>query len=112
MPDPAAADWRVHPDKILRYLLSNTTPTAAAKNRFFRAAGYTPEAWRVLEAALTAHPTAALLFKSMTTIHGERQVYRCDLPASPNGRRYCIMSVWEQRADGVWWLVTAYPQSA
>jgi hypothetical protein len=110
LPDPAAGDWRVHPDKILRYLLSDTTATAAAKNRFFRSAGYTPEAWRALESALTTHPASALLHKSMTTIHGERRVYRCDMPRSPNGGRYGILSVWEQRSDGAWWLVTAYPQ--
>lgn len=96
MSDRGGADWRVHSDKILRYLLSDATPTAAAKNRFFRSAGYTPEAWQDLAFALTAHPTTALLHKSMTTIHGERRVYRCDLPVAPNGRRYCILSVWEQ----------------
>jgi len=111
LPDPAAANWRVHPDKIPRYLLSDATPTAAAKNRFFRSAGYTPEAWGIMESALTTHPATALLYKSMTTIHGERLVYRCDLPASPNGGSYCILSVWEQRSGGAWWLVTAYPQS-
>jgi len=111
LPDQASADWRVHPDKILRYLLSGATPTASAKNRFFRSAGYAPEAWQILESALTAHPATASLHKSMTTIHGERRIYRCDLPASPNGGSYCILSVWEQRSDGAWWLVTAYPQS-
>jgi hypothetical protein len=60
---------------------------------------------------LTAHPARAQLHKSMATIHGERRVYRCNLPPSPNGRIYCILSAWERRSDGAVWLVTAYPQS-
>jgi hypothetical protein len=29
-------DWRIHPDKILKYLLSDASAVAAAKNWFFR----------------------------------------------------------------------------
>ena len=103
-------DWRVHPDKILKYLLSDSSTVAAGKNRFFRAAGYSPLSWQILETALSAHPTVAKLHKTMATVHSERRIYRCHLPQSPNGKAYCILSVWERRLDGAFWFVTAYPQ--
>ena len=111
MADPSITGWRIHPDEILRYLLSDTTPVGASKNRFFRGAGYSPRSWHILEAALSAHPAVARLHKPMTTIHGERRIFRCNMPVSPNGRTYCILTVWERRFDGAFWLVTAYPQN-
>jgi hypothetical protein len=109
--DPSITPWRIHPDKILRYLLNDKSAGGASKNQFFRGAGYWPQSWHILEAALSAHPALASLHKTMTTIHGERRIFRCNMPMSPNRRIYCILSVWEQRSDGAFWLVTAYPQS-
>ena len=101
-------DWRVDQRKILDYLLSETSPTGAAKNRFFRASGFTPLGWRVFSDALAIHPrTASLQEVDTSSPYGEKHIFRCSI-VTPNGRNPCIRTVW-QRRDGDYWLVTAYP---
>ena len=100
---------RVHPDKILKYLLNQTSDPAAAKNRFFRSVGFSPEQWRVLEQALLEHPTKATLERTEYTQYGEKRIYRCKLPPAPNGKEYCVRTVW-QRRDDIFWFLSAYPR--
>jgi hypothetical protein len=101
--------WRIHPDKIQKYLLDEASANAAAKNRFFRTAGFTPEHWQVLELALLEHPRIATLEGVEGSRYGEKYVYRCNLPPEPNGKSYCVRIVWQNR-DDAFWFVTAYPK--
>lgn len=101
--------FRIDPNKILNYLLSEATPPAAGKSRFFRGIGFAPEDWRALRDALLRHPeTARLEYEDGESPYGRKSVFRCDLPAAPNGKIYCIRSVWQLRGDA-WWFLTAYP---
>jgi hypothetical protein len=101
-------DWHVDPRKILDYLLRETSPAGAAKNRFFRAGGFTHLGWQSFSDALIAHPqTARLEDIDASSFYGEKRTFRCRL-VTPNGRDPCIRTVW-QRRDGDYWLVTAYP---
>ncbi len=54
-------DWRVDERKILHYLLSEASPTGAAKNRFFRSRGFSHLTWQVLRDALVARVETASL---------------------------------------------------
>lgn len=100
----------IAPQKITHYLLTDRTADAAGKNAFFTAIGFTAAAWQTLEAALRAHPQlAALEWVEPDTGYGEKHVFRCHLPPAPNGRLYCIRSVWMRRGKDLH-FVTAYPQ--
>ncbi len=106
-----AVFFDVDPKKLLNYLLSTATPEAAGKSRFFHGAGFTAEAWQALQAALLAHPLrAALEYEDPSSPYGRKLIFRCTLPGAPNGRAYCVRSVWQLRG-GVYWFLTAYPQS-
>jgi hypothetical protein len=101
----------VAPRKITHYLLSGASPTAAGKAAFFRNAGFRMADWPALAAALTAHPTTAALERIEPDAgYGRKYVYLCGMPAAPNGRRYCVRSVWMSRGSD-FFFVTAYPQT-
>jgi hypothetical protein len=100
---------RIDPDKILKYLLNETSQAAAGKNKFFRGVGFSPERWKVLEQALLEHPTKAVLESIEVSQYGEKHIYRCNIPPAPNGREYCIRTVWQKR-DGIFWFLSAYPR--
>lgn len=100
----------VAPRKITGYLLATTTPEAAAKARFFIAAGFTRERPQELAEALRAHPETAALERVFPDAgYGEKLVYRCAMPPAPDGRAYCVRSVWMRRGADLH-FVTAYPQ--
>ena len=102
------ADWRVDQRKIHDYLLSETSPTGAAKNRFFKARGFTRQAWQAFGDALVEHTrTATLRDVDQSSPYGEKRTYQCAL-ITPDGRNPCILTVWQHR-EGDFWLVTAYP---
>lgn len=98
-------EWRVHPDKILNYLLQEP-----GKSRFFLRAGYRRQAWEVLRDDLLRHPTMADVEGTDDNEWGLKVTHRCQLPTAPNGKDYCIRTVWQQKADGCFWLLTAYPR--
>ena|SRR5271165_5330030 len=101
-------DWRVDPRKIIDYLLSATSDAGAAKNRFFRAVGFMPDAWDVMRDALVAHPLTANRREIDTASpYGTKHVFRCRL-TTPDRSDPCILTVWQYR-HGDYWLVTAYP---
>jgi hypothetical protein len=104
--------FRIDPSKILNYLFSDRTPEAASKNRFFRTIGFDPADWKALESVLLRHPlTSRLEDKDYSSSYGTKHIYRCAMPPAPNGKTYCIRTVWQERG-GDFWFVTAYPQNA
>ena len=95
--------------RFLDYLLSETSLPGAPKNRFFRSMGFGVGPWEVFRDALAAHPeTAALESTDTTSLYGEKRCYRCVI-ATPNGRNPCIRTVRQERDEGLFQLVTAYP---
>jgi hypothetical protein len=85
-------DWRLDRRKILDYLLSDTSASGAAKNRFFGSFGFRPHRWEGIDT---------------TSTYGTKYVYRCRI-ITPDARNPCILTVWQHR-EGDYWLVTAYP---
>jgi hypothetical protein len=105
-------EFRIDPSKILNYLFSDRTPESASKNRFFRAIGFDPADWKALKSVLLRRPiTSQLEDKDYSSAYATKHVYRCDMPAAPNDKTYCIRTVWQERG-GAFWFVTAYPRTA
>ena len=70
--------WRVDERKQLDYLLSDTSVSGAAKNRFFRSIGFSPTYWPVFHDALAEHPDSAVLVSIDTSSpYGEKRIYEC-----------------------------------
>jgi hypothetical protein len=103
--------YRIDQAKIVNYLFSNRSAESAGKSKFFQSAGFDPVKWQVLAAALLGHPQAALLeYTDASGAYGTKYIFICDMPVAPNGKIYCMRSVWQERDDGFRWFVTAYPR--
>jgi hypothetical protein len=97
--------------KITDYLLSTQTPEAEGKCKFFRdTLGYSLQDWTDLERDLLAHPGMAELESEELAPGGVKFVFRCRMPSSPNGKQYCICSVWKEDRPGRRRFITAYAQ--
>ncbi|MFL5254884.1 MAG: DUF6883 domain-containing protein [Rhodopila sp.] len=106
-------NFRVDPAKVRDYLLTTSplaTPEAHGKSRFFHAIGYAAEHWTVLRDDRLQHPVTANLLTTAPSRYGRKQIFQCSMPVAPNGRVYCLRTVWTQRPDGELWLSTAFPR--
>ena len=95
--------WSISDDKINKYLLDANHPIGASKARFFSRIGFSLGDIQTMKRALLNHPNTATLIDTKHNQWGVRVQYRCDILA-PNGRKYCIITVWQDKL-----LVTAYP---
>lgn len=103
--------WTVEPRKLTNYLLSDATPESSGKRQFFMAIGFSAARADQLGAALLAHKdTARLEYEDEASPYGRKRIFRCALPEAPNGKVYCVRTVWQLRGD-TWRLLTAYPQT-
>jgi hypothetical protein len=93
--------------KITHYLLAHPS-----KAPFFLGIGYTLGAWRVLREDLLQHPSMARFERFRPDTWGMKAIYRCLMPVAPNGRQYCVRTVWQQKPSGEWRFLSAYPQPA
>lgn len=98
---------RVDPDKLERYLLSDTHPVGRLKAAFFRGIGYTLENWELLAAHLLE---AAEHLPAVRTggSYGPRYVVRCTLSARP-GRSAEVDTIWMLDRNAIPRFITAYP---
>ena len=99
-------------DKITKYLLTvsaNALTEAKGKSKFFHGIGFSNLQPSGFSRCLLLHPSRAILTKRYINLYGERLIYDCNLPDVPNGKIYCIRTVWQERPDGNFWLATAYP---
>lgn len=95
--------------KICQYLLSSTHPTGRAKAAFFRQFGFSPEKWRVFQAALLEHAGSHPVARCDETEFGSKVVVDGSLN-TPSGRRPLVRTVWFLSAGEIRpRLVTAYP---
>ena len=98
--------------KIVGYLLNLSGPEQArGKASFFRQLGFSPEGPEVMRRSLLGHPLTAHLVIDDIDIKGfgRKLVFECRLPDVPNGRAYCVRTVWIEDG-GDYRLITAYPR--
>lgn len=102
---------RVDTSKVNDYLLNPEHPIGAAKAKFFAQVGFSQSDVEEFSAALRAHATQNTIADVIPHAYGIKTVIDCFMPA-PNGRAYCIRSVWNDYQDGEPpRLITAHPLS-
>jgi hypothetical protein len=97
--------FQVEDRKVTHYLLASP-----AKAPFFLGAGYTLARWGLLRDDLLRHPSLADFEGFRPDSWGMKRRYRCAMPVAPNGRLYCVRTVWQLQPGEVWKFITAYPQ--
>ena len=106
---PNAEEAWVHPDKILKYLLSETHETGGPKAAFFKRFGFSKEQWTVLDAALRRHARETDVVRTIESPNGVKYVLEGPL-YTPDGRTPYIRSIWMIKWNmTVARLVSAYP---
>ncbi len=96
-------------EKIVDYLLSTTHPRGKSKQRFFRAFGFTPDAWEEMAEALRGHVVMHDVVKQETVSDGERYTVIGQMD-TPDGRRPMVRAVWQvDTGTDVPRFITAYP---
>jgi hypothetical protein len=88
--------------KVIRYLL-----VSPSKAPFFLHAGYTLADWEKLRDDLQKHPLVAQHEATEANSYGTKTRYRCAMPIAPNGKQYCVRTIWQQQPNGTWRFVTA-----
>jgi hypothetical protein len=78
------------------------------KARFFMSFGFTADDPAQLGQALLRHAAEREVIRVQETEFGRRFVVACSI-RSPDGRDPCIRSVWQDNANGIPNLLTAYP---
>jgi hypothetical protein len=107
--------FRVDPAKVQDYLLTisaDALPEARGKSKFFHAIGYDAAAWIALRDDLLRHTVTSVMIATTPSRNGSKRVFQCSMPTAPNGRIYCLRTMWTQRPDGDDWLSTAFPRQA
>ena len=106
---PNASRAVVPVEKLVDYLLDETHPDGGSKAVFFRRAGFRPEAWGELAAALLLHATENDVASEEETEHGRKFVIEAVI-AMPAGQRPLVRSIWViLRGEDTPRFVSAYP---
>lgn len=106
---PSRKNAQVSPDKIRRYLLSETHAEGRSKARFFLGLGFSEGEWEVFAEALRRHAAELEVSAIEDSPFGARFVIECNIE-TPTEKRPCIRSVWFiETGDSVARFVTAYP---
>ncbi|HYV39323.1 MAG TPA: hypothetical protein VE988_26780 [Gemmataceae bacterium] len=96
-------------DKIVGYLVSPTHTDGKHKAAFFKAFGFSLDAWQVMAAALLRHATDNEVAKVEDSPFGTRYVIEGTM-VTPDGRTPAVRSVWFiESGEDVPRLATAYP---
>jgi len=95
--------------KITRYLLDLTSPKGKSKAVFFRAFGFTIEAWEALAQAFRRHAHTHEVASTEADEYGIRYAVEGAL-VTPDGRNPQVRVVWMIRHDETApTLISAYP---
>lgn len=106
---PQAELARVEGAKLKGYLLNHSHLRGKAKAQFFRARGFTDEAWEAMAEALRHHALHNPISGAKETSFGINYALDCRLP-TPDQSNPCIRSVWEiTPEDRRPRLITAHP---
>ena len=100
---------KVDPEKITRYLLSDTHSGGRTKAAFFKRKGFKEEKWQELSDALIAHALQSRISKSKQSDYGTKYIVDGWLQC-PDGSRSMIRAIWfEDLGSQTIRFVTAYP---
>lgn len=106
---PHPQDVWVEEQKICGYLLNLAHPQGGSKAKFFKARGFTAEAWTSMRDALIKHGTTNTVVRVLPTEFGTRYTVECTC-TTPDALNPCIRSVWEVKPDDPRpRLLTAHP---
>lgn len=99
----------IEPEKLHRYLLSDTHPVGRFKARFFLGLGYLSEEWSRLEADLRSQHLTQDATLGPSSPYGQKYEIRAPL-LGPAGRKAQLVSVWVVLIhEDFPRFVTAYP---
>ena len=106
---PDAEQAVVAREKIVDYLLSETSIRGQDKNDFFRSFGFHPDRWAEFAAALQRQGAAWEVSRRVETPHGPRYYVEGNIE-TPDGRNPRIRTVWQfDRGRNYPRLITAHP---
>jgi hypothetical protein len=106
---PNGAQARISPDKITGYLLSETHLVGRSKAKFFGAAGFTVENWKLLERELLRVAAEGDIVGQESSIYGVKYVVD-GLIQTPSRGKLAIRTVWiVEVGRGEPSFVTAFP---
>jgi hypothetical protein len=106
---PNAEEAWIHPDKILKYLLSDTHERGQSKAAFFKRFGFSVDNWDEFDLALRKHAIETEVARTEPTPEGCKYILEGPLEC-PDGRKPHIRAIWviewNQSAAR---LLSAYP---
>jgi hypothetical protein len=107
IPNPSAL--RIDDSKITDYLLNETHSQGRSKASFFRAVGFANPNIDSFKIAMRNHARTNPIANYHPSPYGTKTIIECQL-LMPNGKTYCIRSVWIDHNDGLApRLITAHP---
>ncbi|MGQ2905742.1 MAG: DUF6883 domain-containing protein [Neoaquamicrobium sediminum] len=102
-------DLRIADNKVVDYLLNSNHPIGAAKAKFFEGVGHQRQDVESFKATMREHAASNPVALVETHAFGIKHVIDCFV-GMPNGRSYCIRTVWNDHGDGLPpILITAHP---
>lgn len=100
---------RIDDKKVADYLLNDSHKEGGAKSAFFKSVGFAASEIEVFKSAMREHAKANPVAMTDTHAYGRKFVVDCFLEM-PNGKSYCIRTVWNDHEDGQpARLITAHP---
>ena len=100
---------RIDDRKITEYLLNDAHAMGAPKAAFFKSVGFSNPNIECLKSTMRDHAKANPIAQSSTGPYGTKYVIDCEIEM-PNGKKYCIRTVWTDHHDGPTpRLITAHP---
>jgi hypothetical protein len=105
---PATISLRVDEAKVLNYLLNDQHHEGKSKSKYFKACGFSRDAWADLRTALIAHGKQRPIVSTEVNQYGTKHVVECEIK-TPDGKNRCIRTVWVIEPNTEIRLITAYP---
>ena len=107
-----AQDLRISDSKVADYLLNSEHPIGASKAKFFEGVGHRRQDLEKFKATMREHAASNPVASVENHAYGIKHVIDCFV-GMPNGRSYCIRTVWNDHCDGLPpVLITAHPIDA
>ncbi|NKJ37349.1 DUF6883 domain-containing protein [Rhizobium sp. SG570] len=102
-------DLRIADNKVADYLLNSNHQIGAAKAKFFEGVGHKREDIESFKETMREHAACNPIASVEKHAFGTKMVVDCFV-GMPNGRGYCIRTVWNDHGDGLPpILITAHP---
>ena len=109
LPNPETC--RVDETKITSYLMNETHEEGGPKAKFFQSVGFKNPCLNDFKAMLLTHAKVNPIAKTESHNYGTKFIIDCNV-SMPNGKMYCIRTVWNDHHDGQPpRLITAHPNN-